>query len=256
MVFALAALAARTPSRPVITATATGTSTISIALTTPSTEPVSGIALYALWRSISGAPFVLIQDISPSAFPYVDKNLPASTPVSYYAEAINNSPNKDASLPSLVTMATTQTSAGVETPTAPVISATALSSSSIQVALVTPSSAPIYGVVNYQLQRSVAGSAYSTIATLAPTVNPSPSGTTIPSATQIVDSVGNVWTVTGGIISYVPAGGGAPVQTVSSNVILLLYYNNLIYQENNSAQWFEFVSGTAYTPVPGDPRLG
>lgn len=248
MAIVLAAQAARTPTRPVITATATGTSTISIALTTPSVEPVSGIALYALWRSVGGAAFTLIQDVAPSAFPFVDTNLPSNTMVSYYAEGINKSPNKDASLPSVTTTATTQASAGVETPTPPVISAVAQSSSSILVSLVTPSSAPIYGVTNYLLQRSVAGSAYSTIATLAPTVNPSPSGSTIPSLSQIIDSSGNVWTVVGAQV-YVNG-----TLTVSSSVVLLLYYNGLIYQENSSGGWYQYTGGTAYVQVAGDPR--
>lgn len=76
-------------------------------------------------------------------------------------------------------------------------------------------------------------------------------GTTIPAASSITDSSGNVWTVTGGVISKNGALAG-----FSAAVILLLYYNGIIYQENSSNQWFQWL-GTAWsTQLAGDPRGG
>jgi hypothetical protein len=46
----------------------------------------------------------------------------------------------------------------------------------------------------------------------------SPSGTTIPNASQLVDSSGNIWTVSGGVVYE---NGKA---TPSTQVSLLLYY--------------------------------
>lgn len=78
--------------------------------------------------------------------------------------------------------------------------------------------------------------------------SPSPSGTTIPSATQIVDSNGNVWTlVTGVVIENGRAAG------YSANVILLLYYNGVIYQENSAKGWWSW-SGSTWIAASGDPR--
>jgi hypothetical protein len=77
----------------------------------------------------------------------------------------------------------------------------------------------------------------------------SASGTTIPLASQIVDSAGNVWTVSGGVIYENGATAG-----FSANVILLLYYNGTIYQENSSDSWFSW-NGSGWTAVSGDPRV-
>lgn len=167
MTFVLAALAARAPTQPSITATAVSSSSISVALTGASTVSVGKIAFYALFRSIQGAPFTLIQDISAGAFPYVDGGLPAATPVSYFAEAVNDSPNKDASRPSATATATTQSTGGT-VPSTPQIAATAASSSSISIALTVPSTEPVNGIASYQLQR-LEGTTYVTIATLTPT---------------------------------------------------------------------------------------
>lgn len=168
MAFALAALAARTPTVPAITATAQSASSISIALTAPSTVPVGAIAFYLLFRSIAGAPYTAVQSISPAAFPFLDTNLPSSTQVSYFVEAVNNSQNADRSKASVTVSATTQGGAST-TPTQPAILATATSSSTISIALTTPSVEPVNGIKNYMLQRSVSGSAFGTIATVLPT---------------------------------------------------------------------------------------
>ena len=68
-----------------------------------------------------------------------------------------------------------------------------------------------------------------------PTVVSSPNGTTIPSATQITDSSGNVWTVSGGVVYENAALAG-----YSSGVTLLLYDNNIIYQENAAGGWWSW----------------
>jgi hypothetical protein len=165
MTTALASLAAREPTTPVITATAVSQTAISIALTTPSLEPVSGIAYYVLYRSIGSAPYTVLQDVSPGAFPFTDNTLTAQTTASYRAEAINASPNADASHLSLAVTATTQAPAST-VPTTPQIMASATGSSTISVALTTVSTEPINGVKNYVLQRSVGGNAFNAIATL------------------------------------------------------------------------------------------
>ena len=76
----------------------------------------------------------------------------------------------------------------------------------------------------------------------------SPSGTSIPPNSQIVDDTGNIWTVAAGVI----AENGSPAG-YSVDVTLLLYYNDLIYQENSSNQWFSW-NGIAWIDA-GDPRL-
>ncbi len=75
----------------------------------------------------------------------------------------------------------------------------------------------------------------------------SASGTTIPSATQIVDASVNVWTVSGGVISE----NGKPAG-FSAGVTLLLYDNNVIYQENINADWWSWNGSTWVTS--SDPR--
>ncbi len=76
----------------------------------------------------------------------------------------------------------------------------------------------------------------------------SPSGSTIPSLTQIVDSQLNVWTVASGVI-YVNGAAAS----YSNNVTLLLYYNGVIYQENSSQDWW-YWDGTGWTAQASDPR--
>jgi hypothetical protein len=80
-----------------------------------------------------------------------------------------------------------------------------------------------------------------------PRTSSSPSGTTIPSATQIIDSSGTIWTVSGGVISE----NGAPAG-YSANVTLLVYENNTIYQENAAGGWWSWTNGTWASS--GDPR--
>jgi hypothetical protein len=73
----------------------------------------------------------------------------------------------------------------------------------------------------------------------------SPSGTTIPSATQIVDSNGAVWTVSAGVI-YV----NGTLAGYSNGVVQLVYSNGVIYQENGSSLWWAW-NGTGWVSVCG-----
>ena len=82
----------------------------------------------------------------------------------------------------------------------------------------------------------------------APSVVTSANGTTIPSATQIVDSGGNVWTVSGGIVRE----NGA-LAAYTSAVTLLLYDNNIIYQENSAGGWWSW-NGSGWISS-SDPRI-
>ncbi len=76
----------------------------------------------------------------------------------------------------------------------------------------------------------------------------SPSGTTVPVATQIIDSHQSVWTLSGGR-AYL---AGQP--TASSGVILLLYSNGVVYQENIHHDWWEWRDGNwTATPAPELP---
>src|SRR5258706_5590436 len=74
---------------------------------------------------------------------------------------------------------------------------------------------------------------------------PSTSPTTIPSATQIVDSHLDVWTVSGG---QVYENGQL---TPSRGVILLLYAAGIVYQENIHHNWWLWRNGVwVATPAP------
>jgi hypothetical protein len=61
---------------------------------------------------------------------------------------------------------------------------------------------------------------------IAQAAGASASGTTIPSASQIIDNSGGIWTVVGGVILLNGAAAGT-----SSSVTLLLWYNNVMYQQ-------------------------
>lgn len=72
-------------------------------------------------------------------------------------------------------------------------------------------------------------------ATNAASVN----GTRIPSATHIIDSSGNTWTVSGGVIHENGALAG-----YSASVTKLLYDNSTIYQENSAGGWWSWNGST------------
>jgi hypothetical protein len=75
------------------------------------------------------------------------------------------------------------------------------------------------------------------------------SGTSIPTATQIVDGSGNIWTVSAGVIYENGALAG-----YSNAVTLLLYNNNTIYQENSAGGWWWWNGSTWVSSA--DPRNG
>ena len=81
----------------------------------------------------------------------------------------------------------------------------------------------------------------------------SPNGTTIPPATQIIDSSGNIWTVSGGIYEN-------GVLTVHSNgVALLLYDNNTLYYKTTAGAWWSWIGKrwvTSGTPPPVNGACG
>jgi hypothetical protein len=73
------------------------------------------------------------------------------------------------------------------------------------------------------------------------------SGTIIPSAPQIIDSSGNVWTVSRGVIYMNGALAG-----YSNAVTQLLYDNKIIYQENAAGGWWSWI-GSGWV-ASSDPR--
>jgi glucuronoarabinoxylan endo-1,4-beta-xylanase len=80
---------------------------------------------------------------------------------------------------------------------------------------------------------------------------PSGSGTIIPSATQIIDASGNIWTLssTKAVLENGMAAG------YTANVALLLYYNGVVYQENTAGGWWDW-NGSGWTGVSGNPSTG
>ena len=84
-------------------------------------------------------------------------------------------------------------------------------------------------------------------------VTPSNNGSVISatakaSATKLVDSAHNVWTVSSGVVNENSTAAG-----VSYNVIALLYYGGKIYQENSSCQWFAWAGTTWSASTNPDP---
>jgi hypothetical protein len=84
----------------------------------------------------------------------------------------------------------------------------------------------------------------------------SPSGTTIPPASQIIDSQGKAYTVVNGQIAQ-----SGTVDPRTAQVSLLLYYNGLIYQQATSQNLWWSTNGVGWpnatwTQVSGDPRAG
>jgi hypothetical protein len=79
---------------------------------------------------------------------------------------------------------------------------------------------------------------------------PSASGTMVPSASQIVDSALNVWTLVGGVVDENGAAAG-----YSSNVAMLLYFGGTVYQANKTCLWWSWNgSGWVETTNP-DPSV-
>jgi hypothetical protein len=72
----------------------------------------------------------------------------------------------------------------------------------------------------------------------APASVSSVNGTTIPAATQIIDSAGNVWTASGGVFE------NGTVVTATA-VTLLMYDNDTIYQQDGAGIWWSW-NGTRW----------
>jgi Glycosyl hydrolase catalytic core len=75
----------------------------------------------------------------------------------------------------------------------------------------------------------------------------SQSGTTIPSASSIVDSSSQTWTVVNGVVKVNGANAG-----FTDQVTLLLYYNGVIYQQNVNQLWWKWQNNTWVSTT--DPR--
>lgn len=91
------------------------------------------------------------------------------------------------------------------------------------------------------------GSAWNTSSD--PRATASANGTTVPAATQITDSSGNVWVIVGGIVYK----NGADADH-SKDVSELLYYSGHIYAENSKGSWYSW-SGSAWK-TGSDPESG
>ena len=79
-------------------------------------------------------------------------------------------------------------------------------------------------------------------------VTASASGTTIPSATKIIDSSAAVWTVTAGAVSENGALAG-----YANEVAQLAYDNNVIYQENSAGGWWSW-NGSTWVASGAPPK--
>jgi hypothetical protein len=75
----------------------------------------------------------------------------------------------------------------------------------------------------------------------------SPNGTTIPNATQIVNTKGNVFTLAGGSVYM---NGKA---LASSHITVLLYYNSKIYAGDSSGNWWQW-TGSTWRQTTGNPQ--
>jgi len=75
----------------------------------------------------------------------------------------------------------------------------------------------------------------------------SPNGTTIPNATQIVNTKGNVFTLAGGSVYL---NGKA---LASSRITVLLYYNSKIYAGDSSGNWWQW-TGSAWRQTTVNPQ--
>ncbi|MDG0022924.1 hypothetical protein [Trinickia sp. Y13] len=96
---------------------------------------------------------------------------------------------------------------------------------------------------------SSAGTGAVVNASSTSTSSASPDGTTVPSASSIVDNGANVWTLSNG---YIYKNGTK--DPYSYNVIMLLWYGGYVYQENTSKAFYKWTGSTWTQSL--DPRLG
>jgi hypothetical protein len=92
-------------------------------------------------------------------------------------------------------------------------------------------------------------------ATTVGTPAASANGSLIPTVNKLIDSLGNVWTVSNGVISI-----NGQVQTITQQVIVLLYFNGVIFQENSHCMWWKWINGawvsTGQPTAAGLPGCG
>jgi hypothetical protein len=109
----LAAADTTPPTAPVITATATGSSTLSVALTTPATDTQSGVASYDLEYKPASAPtYTAITGLTAAQFPYVIGGLIANTQYNTRARARDGATPQNVGAYSALSNATTQAASG------------------------------------------------------------------------------------------------------------------------------------------------
>jgi hypothetical protein len=109
----LAAADTTPPTAPVITATPTGQSTISVALTTPATDTQSGVASYDLeYKTAAAATYTALTGLTAAQFPYVIGGLIASTQYNTRARARDGATPQNVGAYSALSNATTQAASG------------------------------------------------------------------------------------------------------------------------------------------------
>nr|WP_241017268.1 hypothetical protein [Paraburkholderia sp. Ac-20342] len=96
---------------------------------------------------------------------------------------------------------------------------------------------------------STSAAKVQTKAGAAASLSPSINGTTTPPAASIVDSGGNVWTLSSG---YIYRNGTKDAG--SYNVTTLLWYSGSVYQENTSGAFYQWTGSGWVASL--DPRLG
>ncbi|WP_206951835.1 hypothetical protein [Trinickia acidisoli] len=89
----------------------------------------------------------------------------------------------------------------------------------------------------------------STASVKAAAIATSTDGTVIPSATSLVDRIGNVWTLANG---YIYKNGVKDKD--SYNVTLLLWYGGMIYQRGTGGQFYVMTWANRWLPC-SDPRI-
>lgn len=156
-----------------------------------------------------------------------------------------SSPASGATVSGTVNVVGTSSQTITPTPGGTVASPSTLTTQSFSVAFDTTQITN--GTTSLSVSNGVASASVSV--TVSNTVTASPNGTTIPSATQIVDASGAIWTVVSGVVKKNGSNAGT-----SSSVITLLWYNGVVWQENVDDLWWPW-SGTAWTGSGvSDPR--
>ncbi|HEV2192907.1 MAG TPA: spherulation-specific family 4 protein, partial [Nitrosopumilaceae archaeon] len=144
-----------------LTATALSSSQINLSWTAPANNGGSAITGYKIERSTNaGSTWSTITNTTATAITYSDTGLVASTAYSYRVSAINS---VGTSSPSNTASATTQSTTAPQPPTG--LTATAVSSSQINLSWTAPTNNGGSAITGYKIERSTdAGTIWSTIA--------------------------------------------------------------------------------------------